>query len=127
MTGRGGRGDRMDQAGRSGVRAGAGAGPWPSAGSGQPAGSGPADEAAAQDAAAVIEHAGLAGGRQRRLVEPHHAVLLDRRRPRAISPETWRSATSAARLLTRHTSDGAARMRKAGKVAKRLRRKVAFA
>ena len=54
-------------------------------------------------------------------------AILDRRRPRAISPETWRSATSAARLLTRHTSDGAARMRKAGKVAKRLRRKVAFA
>ena len=53
-------------------------------------------------------------------------AILDRRRPRAIPPETWRGATSAARLLTQRTDDGNAEMRKAAATAKRLRRKVAF-
>ena len=49
-------------------------------------------------------------------------------RPRASDtpPEVWRSAASAARLLSRRISGASGHLRKAEKVARRLRRPVAF-
>ena len=53
-------------------------------------------------------------------------AILDQRRPPKVLPETWRSATSAARLLAQRSGNDGEQMREAAKTAKRLQRSVAF-
>jgi len=55
-----------------------------------------------------------------------HGAVLGRPRPSGTPPEVWRSAASAARLLSRRISSTSGHPRKAEKAARRLRRPIAF-